>query len=172
MKYNFITRANVEVDSGSHKRWLTVGIICLLIAMILELMLNQKFAAVFVVPILYLIGLRAHAGGKASVRDVELEMNFEADKLTLLYKNTVLSKKSVYSRLYTCPYNRITRFTYGDTDNIVYLIADMNMEIIDNAGHIIKSKKCKNQNVELFIPEYCIENVLNSFRKYVISDNF
>ena len=168
MKYNFITRASVESNSNKgHKTWLSVGIICLFIAMVLELIINQKFGLVFIVPIIYLINLRAHTSGKTTVKDVEIEMNFEHNELTLLYKNTILSKKTIYSQLFICPYNRVSNMEYNKANNTVYLLADVDMKIIDESHNVIRSKKIDNRRIDIFIPDYCFEQVLNSLKENV-----
>lgn len=168
MKYNFITRASVKSDSNKgHRAWLSVGIICLFIAMAIELIINQKFGLVFIVPIIYLINLRSHTSGKTTVKDVEVEMDFNHNELTLLYKNTILSKKAIYSQLFICPYNRVAHMEYNKANNTIYLVADMDMEIIDESNNVIRSKKINNKRIDLFIPDYCFEKVLKSLKENV-----
>lgn len=173
MKYNFITRASVESDKNKgHRAWLSVGIICLFIAMAIELIINQKFGLIFIVPIIYLINLRSHTSGKTTVKDVEVEMNFNHNELALLYKNTILSKKAIYSQLFICPYNRVAHMEYNKANNTIYLVADMDMKIIDESNNVIRSKKTNNKRIDLFIPDYCFEKVLNSLKENVESNIF
>lgn len=162
MKYNFITRANVESDSNKgHRAWLSVGIACLFVAMVLELIINQRFGLIFIVPLIYLINLKAHTSGKTTVKDVEVEMNFKHNELTLFYKNTILLKKTIYSQLLICPYSQIRDIKYNKTNNTVSLLADVDMKMIDESNNVFRSKKINNKRIDLFIPDYCFEKVLN-----------
>ena len=70
---------------------LNIGIACIVIAMVMELNLNNKFALVFAVMLAYLISLRGRMDGRAGFRDAHTELVL-SENISLIYLGSVMEK--------------------------------------------------------------------------------
>ncbi len=65
MEYEFIVRIQKKEEKRDRSRvWLTVGIICLLVAIVAEFAINNYWSAVLIIPLLFLIAERTKMRGK------------------------------------------------------------------------------------------------------------
>ena len=158
LKYNFITRYVVKNGkSNTTKKWTLVGIICLFIAMILELLINQIFGFVFIVPLIYLISLYSHSSGSEVIQEVEIEMTFFGNNFSILFKDTVKRKDEVLSELYVINYSDVKQLTFNN--NMICFQADAEFCLISKENDMEKKKFEEHKLFNIFVPDHVYELV-------------
>lgn len=161
MQYEFISRCQVQARDGlsAQRVLLNVGIGCLIIAMVIELILNNRFALAFVLPLAYLISLRGRAGGKAGVRDVRTELVLSKDTLSLTYFGSVMEKGRLLDRQYLIEKDKIRNIVQERDKGRVTLLFNGTVNIRES-GRIISSQRISGKAIPLFLPAERYDDVM------------
>lgn len=131
---------------------LNAGIACIIIAMVIELVLNNKFAPVFAVPLAYLISLRGKVGGKVGFRDVRTELMLSEDTFSLIYFGSVMEKGHLLDRQYFIEKNKIRNITQERDKGVVTLLFDGTINTRESSGRIVRSWHVSGEVLPLFLP--------------------
>lgn len=154
MQYEFISRCQVQIRNSFSKQriLLNVGIVCIIIAMVIELILNNKFAFVFVVPLVYLISLRCKMPGEAGFRDVRTELVLSRDTFALTFFSSIMENGHCFDRQYLIKKGKIKIMTQEHKKGRVTLLLDGIVNIKDSSSEIIRSQHVSGEVLPLFLP--------------------
>lgn len=154
MRYEFISRCQVQTRDGFSKQriLLNAGIVCIIIAMVIELILNNKFALVFVVPLIYLISLRCKMPGKAGFRDVRTELVLSEDTFALTFFSSIMENGQYFDRQYLIKKNKIKIMTQERKKGRVTLLFEGIVNTKDFSSGIIRSQHVSGEVLPLFLP--------------------
>lgn len=129
MNVEFIGKAEVSNSSnnGFKRGVLTVGIVCFLFAMVIEVILENKSAWVFVVPLMYLVGLRNQVSKKRIILDVPMSVTINKDNAEIVFNNTIRNKTGVFSEKYI--------FKFADVEKCIYLKKYRELQILTDCQY-------------------------------------
>lgn len=154
MRYEFISRYRVPNKNGFSAQHilLNVGIACTIIAMVIEWILNNKFALVFAVPLAYLISLRGRMGGKADFRDVRTELVLLDDTVLLTYFGSILEKGRLLDQQYFIEKDQIKTITQERDRGKITLLFDGTVNIRELSGKVVRSRHLSGEAIPLSLP--------------------
>jgi len=132
---------------------LNVGIACFIIAMVIEWILNNKFAIVFVIPLIYLISLRGRMGGKIDLKDVRAELVLLEDTLSLTYSGVTSEKGRFLDRRYVIERNAIRNVLQERDKGKITLLFDGTVNTMEPTGRIVCSQRVSRNTLPLFLPD-------------------
>lgn len=169
MNYDFISRSEITnySFSGAKKTWLTIGVLCLFIAMILEFIIGQKFAIIFIVPLIYLLKARSQAGTRKSFGDVSVRMCFNEKDLNIIIHDVIIKKREKYKKQYKFSYTQINTVTFDKKTNILRVSGSGFVNIVTESDAIKHSNKINNDTIALYIPDNISNTILTDFENNV-----
>ena len=153
MRYEFISRCRVQNGGSSVQRvLLNLGIVCIIIAMVIELMLSNKFAFAFAVPLVYLLSLRGQMGGETGFRDVCTELILSGDTFSLTYSGSIMKKGRLLDQQYLIERDQIRDVTQEREKGKITLLFDGIVKTRESSGRTVRSQRISGGTVPLFLP--------------------
>lgn len=153
MQYEFVSPIKVKTTRKGKDILLTVGIICFVIAFILELSIGNKCAFAFVVPLLYLLRLRGQLSEKRWVKDTKVELSIFEDRVEFVLFSVETTRKGSFSKGYLIPKSDIKDYCTDIQNGNISIRFDGRMEWLDESGQRIGSGNAVyDQILELMVP--------------------
>ena len=156
MNWEFIGKA--EVTNNSNNRFkrvmLTIGIVCLLFAMIVELM----------------ISLRNQISKKKIVIDVPINISIKQNNVEIIFKNTIRNKKGYFSEKFN--------FKIEEVEKCNYLKKYHQLQILTNSQYCkvndssVEIGKTRTRNIKFHLPNEIQDKLLYELEKQLKIDYF
>ena len=172
MNLEFIGKAEVtNISNNRFKRvMLTIGIVCLLFALIIEIAINNKSAWLFVVPLIYLFSLRNQISKKKIILDVPMSVTFYETAIEIVFNNTIRNKTGIFSEKY--------KFNVSDVEKCNYLKKYRELQILTNCNYqkinssSVVNGETKTRNIRFKLAKEIEEELLNELKKQITIDYF
>lgn len=152
--YEFISKAEVPVSSGpdGYRVLSAVGIVCLVIALVCELLLKNAFAVVLVVPLLYLIRLRRQKSSRRRSVDIRTRLVLYGDRVEVTYYDGLITPKGFLTKQYIIPRSTVKNMVCWQDQNLLELAFDGEVRILGTDGKQIRSRKVRQEQLLLYLP--------------------
>lgn len=162
--YEFISsiEASVPTVSAGWKAMTTLGIVCLLIALVGELLVNNIFALVFVIPLLYLIYLRQQMRGRKRPVDIRTRVTLSADRIEVTYYGSLITIKGVLTQQYSIPRRGVRKLKQQPEENTLAVVFDGDVHIFDTGGNLLQARRVKGVPLTLRLPPEAYGEVLSA----------
>ena len=160
--YEFISsiEALVPTVSAGWRIMTTLGIVCLLIALVGELLVNNTFALVFVIPLLYLIHLRRQMRGRKRPVDIRTRVTLFADRIEVIYYGSLITRKGVLTQQYSIPRHGVRELEQQPEENTLAVVFDGDLHIFDTGGNLLQARRVKGVPLDLRLPAEAYGEVL------------
>ncbi len=164
MQYEFVSPVKTNTTKRGKSIFLTVGIICFVIAFVAELSIGNMIAFVFVVPLLYLLRLRSQVGGRQRVKDTGIRLSIFDDKIELILFALETRRKGSFSKRYSIPKSDIQTCCADPESGKISIRFAGRMDWLDaNEQEIGTGNTVSGQSLELMAPEdvcYALQQAL------------
>ena len=152
--YTFTSRVEVLVPSGSGGRraWTTAGIICLLIALVCELLINNTYALVLAVPLLYLLRLRRQMGGMRRPMDIRTGLALFDGRVEITYHDCLFTRRGTLTKRYVISRDGVRRAERRREQDVLDLVFDGDIQIFGPDGKPLQSRRVRNEHLTLRLP--------------------
>lgn len=172
MNCKFIGKAEItNISNNKFKRiMLTVGIICLLFAMVVEFVIGNKGACFFIIPLIYLFGLRNQIVRKKIILDVPMSVTINESDVEIIFYNTIRNKPGAFSEKYY--------FDVAEVEKCNYLKKYREIQILTNSQYYkigdssVKKEKTKIRNIRFKLAKEVEYELLNELEKKITIDYF
>lgn len=160
--YEFVSsiEALVPTVSAGWRTMTTLGIVCLLIALVGELLVNNTFALVFVIPLLYLIHLRRQMRGRKRPVDIRTRVTLFADRIEVIYYGSLITRKGVLTQQYSIPRHEVRELKQQPEENTLAVVFDGDLHIFDTGGNLLQARRVKGVPLDLRLPAEAYGEVL------------
>lgn len=160
--YTFISRTEVSADSNSGSQVLTnIGIVCLLIALMCEFMINNIYALVLVVPLIYLVHLRRQMSGRRHLMDVYTRLTLFPDRAEVTYHGGYLTGKGTLTKQYIIPREGVRQLKCVPEERTLSLIFDGKINLFTPEGVLLRSRWVSREPLELSLPPEAFSTVVD-----------
>ena len=141
---DFLCKVKCErtVSDKKKAKWLTVGIVSIIIAMIIELFFAPYASAALLIPLIYLFSIRAKMSSKAYYKDTLVSVNFFDDQATITVSNNRYYKRLLCSTRYYIGKKRNIEIRRENDQFTMSGVFDM--ELIDENGKLLKAETGKS----------------------------
>lgn len=172
MNLEFIGKAEVtNISNNRFKRvMLTIGIVCLLFAMIIEFMISSKGAWLFIVPLVYLFSLRSQISKKKIIIDIPINISIKQETLEIVFNNTIRNKTGNFSERFN--------FKISDVEKCNYLRKYRELQILTNSQYCkindssVEIGKTRVRNIRFHLPKDKEDVILSELTKIITIDYF
>ena len=172
MNYEFIGKAEViNISNNRFKRvMLTIGIVCLLFALVVEIIIGNKSAWLFVIPLIYLVSLRKQISRKKIILDVPMSVTINETDIEIVFNNTIRNKTGVFSEKYN--------FIIADVEKCNYFKKYRELQILTNClYHKIGDSaaeigKTRIRNIKFKLAKEIEDELLNELKKQITIDYY
>jgi hypothetical protein len=152
--YEFISKAEVPVPSGSdgYQVLSAVGVVCLVIALVCELLLKNVFVVVLVVPLIYLIHLRRQMCSRRRSVDIRTRLVLYGDRVEATYYVGLITPNGLLTKQYIIPRSTVRNMVCWPDQNLLELVFDGEIRIFGIDGEQIRSQVVRQERLPLHLP--------------------
>lgn len=167
MIFEFLSRTQVKNKSNNKgKRILiSIGIVCLFVAMIIDFAIGNKSAWWFVIPLIYMISLRSQVSRKKLILDVPVTVVINTEFMSVKFSNTIRSKRGVYSEKYIFDFKTIEKCIFLNKFNELQVLANCKYEVYKDEA--VESAISGKKKICILIPESKKPEILEEINKHV-----
>lgn len=130
-----------------------------MLAFIIELLLGNRFAIVFVVPTLYLCYLRGQTGGRTILKDTKTVIVSLQTKIEITFLDVETTRKGYLSWRYIVSRKSIHSCDYDRENSMIHLVFDGQKGKIDKAGNCTATKTVQGEQLVLHIPKEMFDSI-------------
>lgn len=133
------------------KTSLTIGLVTLVVAIILECIINNYYMIALLIPGLYLFNLRMKMGGSSIYKDVKISIQVEDLVISIIQENIISHKDKTYSVKYMFNKNMLKELSYS-SNSLLSFIFNGKYELILN-DNIVETKQLEKYNLSFYTSE-------------------
>lgn len=96
----FVGKIKIESNKDQHtkKNWLTIGIVAIIVAIIIEIAIGVFYILSLLIPLAWLLKIRNTMGTKSLLKDVAIIVDEDNKTMSFLIKNSVYMNKMLVDR--------------------------------------------------------------------------
>lgn len=172
MNLEFIGKAEVtNISNNRFKRvMLTIGIVCLLFAMIIEFIIGSRSAWLFVVPMIYLFSLRNQITKKRLILDVPMNVTIDGTNIEIIFNNTIRNKTGVFSEKYNFKVDDVKKCNYLNKYRELQILSICQYHKVSDSS--VEIGKKRERNIKFKLAKDVEETLLNELEKKITIDYF
>lgn len=139
---------------------MTLSIVCLLIALVGELLMNSTFALVFVVPLLYLIHLRQQMRGRKCPVNIRTRVILFAGRIEAICYGSLITRKGTLTQQYGISQHEVRKLKQQAEGDTLAVVFDGDLRIFYTNGKLLQTNRVKGASLALRLPEEAYGEVL------------
>lgn len=133
------------------KSSLTIGLVTLVVAIILEFIINNYYMITLLIPGLYLFNLRIKMGKSSIYKDVKISIQVEDLVISIIQENIISHKDKIYSVKYMFNKNMLKELSYSSNARLSFIFNGQ-YELILN-DNIVETKQLEKYNLSFYASE-------------------
>lgn len=133
------------------KACLTIGLVTLVVAIILDFIINNYNIIILLIPGLYLFNIRVKMGKSIIYKDVEISIEIEELEVRIIQENIISHKDKTYSVKYVFNKNMLQELSYLD-DALLSFKFNGEYALIEN-DKVVKTKQLEKYKLSFYVSQ-------------------
>ena len=151
MYWEFIGKSEVtNISNNQFKRvMITIGIVCLLFSLATGVIIGNKSAWFFAIPLIYLLSLRKEISKKKYLLTIPMSITINDKKIEIIFSNTIRNKSGIFSEKYVFDVDDIKKCNYLKKHRELQIITNSQYYKISELSHEIGKTRTRNISFKL-----------------------
>ncbi len=133
------------------KASLTIGLVTLVVAIILDCIINNYYMITLLIPGLYLFNIRVKMGKSVLYKDVEIIVTIEELEITIIQENIISHKDKTYYVKYVFNKNMLQKLSYTE-DALLSFRFNGQYTLMEN-NRIVETKQLEKYDLSFYVSQ-------------------